>query len=46
MQEMVGEQGAAYIPTHKDRGFTPNLYNAPKAPVLTITLRSRSNFYV
>ena len=24
MQEMVGEQGAAYIPTPKGGGFTPH----------------------
>lgn len=27
MQEMAGEQGAAYIPTPKGGGFTPNFDN-------------------
>ena len=29
MQEKAGEQGAAYIPMPKGRGFTPHLIRAP-----------------
>lgn len=29
MQEKAGEQGAAYIPMPKDKGFTPHFDNRP-----------------
>ena len=36
MQEVAGEQGAAYIPMPKGRGFTPHFDKSPSAPLMPL----------